>query len=90
MADVDPGLNRTGDVRFYGEPLTTGRLLVDVRGQQEERSDSRSPLPPEPLEMLFLKPDGSFEVVAAADSERLIQKYRSTLFKPGDDVPNPP
>jgi hypothetical protein len=90
MANVDPGLNRAGDVRYYGEPLATGRLLVDVRGQQEERTDSRSLLPPEPLEMLFLKPDGSFEVVTAADSERFVQKYRSTLFKPGDDVPNPP
>jgi len=90
MANVDPGLNRAGDVRFYGEPLATDRLLVDVRGQQEDRSDSRSPLPPEPLEMLFLKSDGSFEVAAAADSERPLQKYRSTLFQPGDDVPNPP
>jgi hypothetical protein len=90
IVNVDPALNRTGDIRFFGEPLATGRLLVDVRGQQEERADSRSPLPPEPLEMLFLKPDGSFEIVAAADSERLIEKYRSTLFKPGDDVPNPP
>jgi hypothetical protein len=88
LADVDPGLNRAGDVRFYGEPLATGRMLLDVRGQQEERADSRSPLPVEPLEMLFLKPDGSFEIAAAADSERLIQKYRSSLFKPGEDVPD--
>jgi hypothetical protein len=90
LADVDPSLNRTGDVRFYGEPFRTGRLLVSVRGQQEERPDSRSPLPAEPLEMLFLRPDGSFEIAAAADSERLIKKYRSSLFKPGEDVPNPP
>jgi hypothetical protein len=88
LADVDPGLNRTGDTRFFGEPLDTGRLLVGVRGQQEERADSRSPLPAEPLEMLFLKPDGSFEIATAADSERLIQKYRSSLFKPGEDVPD--
>jgi len=88
LADVDPGLNRAGDVRFYGEPLATGRMLLDVRGQQEERADSRSPLPAEPLEMLFLKPDGSFEIAAAADSERLIKKYRSSLFKPSEDVPD--
>jgi hypothetical protein len=88
LADVDPGLNRIGDMRFYGEPLDTGRLLVGVRGQQEERAESRSPLPAEPLEMLFLKPDGSFEIAAAADSERLIKKYRSSLFKPGEDVPD--
>jgi hypothetical protein len=88
LANVDPALNRAGDVRFHGEPATTGRLLVDLRGQQEERTDTRSPLPSEPLEMLFLKPDGSFEITAAADSERLIERYRSTLFRAGEDVPD--
>jgi hypothetical protein len=89
-ANVDPRLNRPADIRHFGEPVTTDRLLVDVRGAQEERSDSRSTMPAEPLEMLFLRPDGRFDIVTAAESERLIRKYRSTLFRPGEEVPVPP
>ena len=87
LANVDPTLNRPGSIRFFGEEVTTDRMLLDVRGQQEERGDTRSSVPPEPLEMLFLRPDGGFEFVAAADSEPLVGKYRSSLFKPGEDTP---
>jgi hypothetical protein len=87
LANVDPTLNRPGSIRFFGEEVTTDRMLLDIRGQQEERGDTRSSVPPEPLEMLFLRPDGGFEFVAAADSEPLVGKYRSSLFKPGEDTP---
>jgi len=86
-ANVEPSLNRPGDKRHYGEPVTTDRLLVDVRGGQEERVESRNPQPTEPLEMLLIKPNGEFEFVTAADSEPLIRTYRSSLFRPGDDTP---
>ncbi len=87
-ANVDPSLNKPSDTRHFGQPVTTDRLLVDVRGQQEERTSTKNPRPVEPLEMLFLRPDGEFDVVRAADSELPIRKYRSTLFRPGEDVPD--
>ncbi len=86
-ANVDLSLNKPGDTRNYGQPVTTERLLVDFRGAQEEKIDARNPVPLEPLEMLFLRPDGEFEVVTPADSELLVRKYRSTLFLPGTDLP---
>lgn len=89
-ANVDPSHNRPGDKRNYGEPVTTDRLLLDVRGEQEEQPiDPRKPKPPpEPLEMLILKPNGEFDLVTAADTEPLVRAYRSSLFLPGDDLPN--
>ncbi len=78
MANVDPSLNRTGDTRHYGEPVTTDRLLLDIRGAQEERVDSRSTMPTELIEMLFLRPDGQFDIVTAADSESDFLKYKDT------------
>jgi hypothetical protein len=88
LANVSPDLNRPGDVRFYGEPLTTDTVLVDAHGSQEERADIRSTDPPEPLEMLFLREDGSFTVASAADGERPIRRYGGTLFKPGTQLPD--
>ena len=79
VADVDASLNRGTNVRSRGEDITTGRVLVDVQGQQLDRSGGRRNQITEPLDMLFLKPDGGFEVVSAAESERPIAKYRSTL-----------
>jgi hypothetical protein len=87
LANVDPTLNKPGNTRCFGEAATTDRILVDARGLQEERSDNRSPVPPEPLDMLMLRPDGEFEYVTAADSEPIVQRYRNTLFSPGDDLP---
>lgn len=88
IANVDPSLNRPSDMRNFGQPVSTDRLLVDVRGGQEERTATKNKEPVEPLEMLLLKPDGEFDVVTAADSERLVRKYRSTLFPPGEDLPD--
>jgi hypothetical protein len=88
IADVDPSLNRAGDTRFFGEAVTTDEVLVDARGSQDDRADIRASEPPEPLEMLFLRPDGSFEFVAAADSERRIRRYGDTFFKSGTKLPD--
>ncbi len=87
QANIDPSLNRPGDKRHYGDPVTTDRLLLDFRGAQEERVESKTSRPTEPLEMIFLRPDGEFDMVSAAESERLIKTYRSSLFQPGEDLP---
>ena len=88
LANVSPELNKPGDVRFYGEPLATDSVLVDAQGSQEDRADVRGTDPPAPLEMLFLRPDGSFAVVSAAEGERRINRYGTTLFKPGTQLPD--
>jgi hypothetical protein len=90
VADVDPKAPKMpGETRSRGEPVVTGRMLVDARGRQEGRDTaptgrggSRKPdreLVPEPLEMLCLRPDGSFEFVSAADVERDVARYANTL-----------
>jgi hypothetical protein len=82
IANVDKKLNRPGETRSRGEDAITDRLLVDVFGQQIEGDDKprRGPrMIPEPFTAVFLRPDGSFEQVTAADSERLIDRYRDTL-----------
>lgn len=88
LANVDMELNKAGDIRFFGEPVATDHVLVDARGSQDDRADIRSTEPPEPLEMLFLRPDGSFEAVAAADSEGRIRDYGNTLFRAGTKLPD--
>ena len=88
LANVDSSLNKPGDIRMKGEEVTTGRVLVDVRGRQEE--PVKPGTPPETLEMLFLKDDGSFEFVSAADSQRIADRYMPTLEPPAapvNDVP---
>lgn len=87
LANVTPDLNKTSDIRYYGEPLTTEAMLVAAHGSQEDRADIRSREPPEPLEMLFRRDDGSFAVVSAADGERPIRRYGGTLFVPGTQMP---
>jgi len=82
FANIDKKLNRPGETRSRGEDVITDRLLVDVFGQQIEGDDKprRGPRTiPEPFTAVFLRPDGSFEQVTAADSERLIDRYRDTL-----------
>jgi hypothetical protein len=89
LANVDSSLNKPGDTRTKGEEVMTGRVLVDVRGRQDESGKAGSPA--EPFEMLFLRNDGSFEFVSAADSQRLSDRYMPTLnppsTTPANDVP---
>ena len=83
LVNVDAALNKPGDTRSRGEDIRTDRVIVDVRGRQndrgEERSSGRVPLPPEPFELLVLKPDGSFEVASVADSQAVIDANVATL-----------
>jgi len=88
LANVDTELNAPGKTRFFGETVVTDRILLDVRGSQEDRADSRARTPLPPLEMLFLRPDGSFELVSAAEVELQIEKYGKTLFKPNTKEPD--
>ena len=80
LANVDSSLNKPGDIRTKGDDVTTDRLLIDVRGRQEAPTKAGSPA--ETLEMLFLRSDGSFEFVSAADSQRLSDRYKPTLDPP--------
>lgn len=80
--------SKGADVRFFGDEVTTDRILVDARGPQDHRSGTRGIEPAAPLEMLFLRDDGSFEFVTPADSERQVRRYGSTLFRPGTEVPD--
>jgi hypothetical protein len=82
LVNVDKRLNKPGDLRTRGEDAFTDAVLVDLRGRQEDRSETRggkgSP-PPEPLDMLFLRPDGSFTSASAADSQPTVERYIGTL-----------
>jgi len=86
LINIDKQQNKPGDVRSRGEETTTDAVLVDIRGRQEDREEVRegkgSP-PPEPLDMLFLRPDGTFTTASAADSQARVDRYISTL--PMDD-----
>jgi hypothetical protein len=80
LVNVDERLNLPGsDRRTRGEEIATERVIVDTRGRQEDRTEQRSRLPPEPFELLCLRPDGGFDVVSTADSELVIAEYRVTL-----------
>jgi hypothetical protein len=74
LANVDSALNKPGDARTRGENIVTDRVLVDLRGRQEENAK-----PGEPFEVLFLKPDGTFEFVSAADGHESYTRYAATL-----------
>ncbi len=77
-ANIDPELNKPGDTRMRGEAIVTDRILLDVRGRQEEPGAGVAGK--EPLEMLVLDPaTGAFEFVSAADSQASIDRYRPTL-----------
>ena len=86
LANVDPALNKPGDQRTRGEAISTGRILVDARGRQEDRGNAGSSTGPgDMLEMLFLDPStGTFEFVSAADSQSRYDRYAQTL-PAGDD-----
>jgi hypothetical protein len=87
IANVDPSMNKRGDPRSRGDAIVTDRVLLDVRGRLEDRAETRTGKPtppPEPLEMIFLRPDGTFEVASSADSQQDIDRYQLTL--PADDA----
>lgn len=82
LVNVDKRLNKPGDVRTRGEDAFTNAVLVDLRGRQDDRAETRSGKgspPPEPLDMLFLRPDGTFTVASAADSQPKVDRYIGTL-----------
>lgn len=91
LANVDKRLNRPAETRVRGADIDTNSVLVDMRGRQEDRTEARagkpSP-PPEPLEMLFLREDGSFEIASAADSQLLVDRYIGTLPMPQEQKPD--
>lgn len=82
IVNVDKRLNKPGDQRTRGEDAFTDAVLVDLRGRQDDRSETRSGKgspPPEPLDMLFLRPDGSLTSASAADSQPTVERYIGTL-----------
>jgi hypothetical protein len=82
MVNVDKRLNRPVETRTRGEDILTKRLFIDMRGRQEDRDDGRigkNGPRPEPIEMLLLCEDGSFEAVTTADSQTVIDRYVGTL-----------
>jgi hypothetical protein len=83
IANVDAKTNRPGDLRARGDDVATNMLLVDAIGEQSDAADlpaARRPKgPQEPLEMLFVREDGTFEAVSAADSQSRFVRYRQTL-----------
>jgi hypothetical protein len=82
LANVDPLLNKRGDPRSRGEAVVTDRVLLDVRGRPEDRAETRTGKPtppPEPLEMIFLRPDGTYEVASSADSQADVDRYLPML-----------
>ncbi len=98
FANIDKRLNRPAETRVRGADIDTNSVLVDMRGRQENRAEARAAKPtppPEPLEMLFLREDGSFEMASAADSQLLVDRYIGTLpamqeQKPDRDQPEQP
>lgn len=82
LANVEPLQSRRGEVRSLGDAITTDRVLLDVRGRLDDRTETKAGKPtppPEPLEMIFLRPDGTFDVASSADSQLDMDRYRSTL-----------
>ncbi len=83
LVNVDSRLNKPGDVRARGEDTQTNAIVVDVHGRQQDRAEDRaggrSPLPPEPFEILVMQPDGSFAVASVADSQEVIDRNIATL-----------
>jgi hypothetical protein len=82
LANIDNRLNRPAETRVRGAEITTNSLLVDMRGRQEDRAETRTNKPtppPDPLEMLFLREDGTFELASAADAQLQINRFIGTL-----------
>jgi len=83
IGNVDPKLNRVGEQRVRGESIETNCVLLDTRGRTDDRGDLKAKRPPEPLELIWLRPNGSFEHVSAADSQPLVSRYLGTLQADG-------
>ncbi len=66
------------------ENVVTNTLLLDARGRQDEPEPKKGATarPSEPVELLFLREDGSFDVVTAQDSLRDFEAYAATLAAP--------
>jgi hypothetical protein len=95
LANVDPRQNKKGNPTSQGEEIATERVLVDVRGKIDDRAETRGAggkqtPPPEPLEMIFLRPDGTFEVASVPDSQSQLERYRGTLPREGGDAAGAP
>ena len=92
FANVDKRLNKTGETRTRGDDVVTNSVLLDVRGRQEERPEpvkANAPVvPQEPLDMLFIRPDGTFEVAGSAGSQFQVDRYLSTLPPTAEDLKN--
>lgn len=93
LANVDESLNKPNDLRSKGEKIATNRILLDVMGQQADpaalgatrgvrQAKPQATGPTEPLEMIFMKPNGSMEFVSAAESATRIARYGDTLYPP--------
>ncbi len=63
------------------ESITTNSMLIDARGRQEEGEGKKGTTsePTEPLELLFLRDDGSFTLASAAESQLTVERYAQTL-----------
>ena len=94
FANVDKRLNKTGEMRTRGDDVVTNCVLLDVRGRQEERPEpvkANAPVvPQEPLDMLFIRPDGSFEMAGSAGSQFMVDRYLPTLPPSPEDLKNNP
>lgn len=91
LANIDKRLNRPAETRVRGADIDTNSVLVDMRGRQEDRAEARAAKPtspPEPLEMLFLREDGSFEMASAAELQLLVDRYIGTLPAMQDQKPD--
>lgn len=91
LINVDRRLNKPGETRTRGEEIFTNRVLIDMIGRQEDRDDGRPTKTgsrPEPIEMLLLREDGSFELVTTAESQSLIERHIDTL--PAAEEPKTP
>ena len=80
FANFDKKLAKGPDAK-NAESVTTNSLLVDARGRVEDGDTKKGgPTgPSEPLELLFLREDGTFSVASAADSQRDYERYAQTL-----------
>lgn len=83
LVNIDKSLNKPGANPTRGADVTTNGVLVDVRGRQEDRAETRGTSKqsaiPEPLEVLLMRADGSFAVASTADSEENVDRFIGTL-----------